>query len=304
MCRFEVNHERHTTWVCTTDVCWTVLLVTPYAWAIAPESTKERVRPFYIKTNLQRWKFHTETKIRTFEPNCQKENLNRCPCQSGCPSGCPCPEYFCPMTTTALTTTMATSTTTSSKQKTDILVLSTYNKLNVPIITNGSGKDERDFSFVLEQCTEVHGSCSLTWQNRHFIFGGYNQKTQISMVDDCTLKLVAELAFNHYYGGCANVDDRLIYLCFSRESGDYKKCRYSSSPLGDFEQISDSNHIHRSTRIAADKCKFHIIITVINSYLDDILAVGSYSPNSVKAEVLNTNRNVWSVIQDYPYVSG
>ena len=49
---------------------------------------------------------------------------------------------------------------------------------------------------------------------------------------------------------------------------------------------------------------FTLLTTVINTYLDNILAVGSYSPNNVKAEVLNTNRNVWSVIQDYPYVSG
>ena len=79
------------------------------------------------------------------------------------------------------------------------------------------------------------------------------------MIDDCTLKLVGQLAFNHHKGGCANVDDRLIYLCFNYESDDKKKCRYSSSPLGEFEQISDSNHEHAYTRIAADKCKFHII---------------------------------------------
>ena len=184
-------------------------------------------------------KFFKQTKIRVVELNRQKENLNRCPCQSGCPNGCPCPEYTCPATTT------------------DILVLSTYKSQNVPIITNGSGKDERNFSFVLEQGTEVYHSCSLTWENRHFIFGGNNEKTQISMVDECKLKLVGQLAFNHYFGGCANVDDRLIYLCFNSDnSEDYKKCRYSISPLGEFQQISDSNHQHSFTRIAADKCKF------------------------------------------------
>ena len=146
----------------------------------------------------------------------------------------------------------------------------------------------------------------MTWQNRHLIFGGNNEKTQISMIDDCTLKLVGQLAFNHYYGGCANVDDRLIYLCFSSDSlDDTKKCRYSTTPLGEFQQISDSNHEHRYTRVAADKCKFRVIFrgSKLISYLDDILAVGDGSSNSVKAEVLNTNRNVWSVIQDYPYVS-
>ena len=89
---------------------------------------------------------------------------------------------------------------------------------------------------------------------------------QISMVDDCTLKRVGQLAFNHIRGGCANVADRLIYLCFNVEtniiSDEYKKCRYSTSPLGDFDQISDSNHYHAITRIAADKCKIQFIDNV------------------------------------------
>ena len=133
--------------------------------------------------------------------------------------------------------------------------------------------------------------------------------TQISMVDECTLKAVGQLAFNHWYGGCANVNNRLIYLCFnSLDSDDYKKCRYSTSPLGEFKQISDSIHNHRLTRIAADECKFHIIQDGYNliSYLDQILAVGYSSEPTVqpiKAEVLNTNNNVWLGIEDYPYVS-
>ena len=78
--------------------------------------------------------------------------------------------------------------------------------------------------------------------------------------DRCRLRLVGKLEFNFNVGACANVDNRLIYLCFNTSnSDDKKKCRYSTSPLGEFEQISDSNHEHGYTRIAADKCKFHII---------------------------------------------
>ena len=83
--------------------------------------------------------------------------------------------------------------------------------------------------------------------------------TQISMVDDCTLKLVGQLEFIYRYGACASVDDRLIYLCFTNDSGSFRKCRYSTSPLGEFQQISDSNHDHFMTRIAADKSKFYFI---------------------------------------------
>ena len=125
------------------------------------------------------------------------------------------------------------------------------------------------------------------------------------MVDDCTLKLVGQLAFNHHFGGCATVDNRLVYLCFNSDwENDKNKCRYSTSPLGEFEKISDSNHKHSFTRIAAEKSKFYIFQHIFNFFLDQILAVGSYYPNNVKTEVLNTNGNVWSVVQDYPFLSG
>ena len=130
------------------------------------------------------------------------------------------------------------------------------------------------------------------------------------MVDDCSLKLVGQLAFKHFYGSCANVDDRLVYLCFNADnSADYphefEKCRYSTSPLGEFLEINDSNNAHRYSRIATDNCKFLIFDNDYKSisYLDEILAVGSYAPANKKAEVLTINGNVWSEIQDYPNVS-
>ena len=207
-------------------------------------------------------------------------------------NGCPCPEYTCP-----------------PKQKPDILVLDSNSALNVPIIINGSGKEDRDFFFEFENGTEVYRSCGLTFQNRHFIFGGRNEKTQVAMVEDCTLKLIGKLSFNHDFGACTNVYDRFIYLCFNDKTDDHKKCRYSSSPTGSF-QVTDSNYAHRFTRIAADQCKFEVLYPGFKliSCSDDILAVGSWSSNvhaeNVKAEVLNTNHNVWTIIQDYPFVSG
>ena len=37
---------------------------------------------------------------------------------------------------------------------------------------------------------------------------------KMSKIDDCELKSVGELPFNHYYGGC-NTFDFGIMLCFS-----------------------------------------------------------------------------------------
>ena len=45
------------------------------------------------------------------------ENIMHCPCQPGCPSGCPCPNYdgcISPTTTTSTTATTSTSTTTTT----------------------------------------------------------------------------------------------------------------------------------------------------------------------------------------------
>ena len=42
----------------------------------------------------------------------------------------------------------------------------------------------------------------------------------------------------------------------------------------------------------------------IDSFSDDVLAVGSGSPSHKKAEVLNTERDTWSKIDDYPYDKG
>ena len=41
----------------------------------------------------------------------------------------------------------------------------------------------------------------------------------------------------------------------------------------------------------------------IDSFSDDVLAVGSYLSHK-KAEVLNTERDTWSKIDDYPYDKG
>ena len=79
------------------------------------------------------------------------------------------------------------------------------------------------------------------------------------MVQDCTLKLVGQLEFDFYYGGCANVENRMLYLCFNNGLTDNQNCRYSDNPLGVFQQSSESNHDHRFIRIAADKCKFYVL---------------------------------------------
>ena len=124
------------------------------------------------------------------------------------------------------------------------------------MLTNAFGKDDRDVNFVIDDGIEIYKSCSLTWRGEHFVFGDHNKRNQIAKIIGCQLKSVGELPFSHYYGGCANMADSRVYLCFNvYGSSDYKKCRVANSPLGQFEETTQSYERHRYTRVAASESK-------------------------------------------------
>ena len=162
------------------------------------------------------------------------------------------------------TTTASTTTTTSAFINTDILILNARQSFNVPVLTNASGKDDRDLNFVIDDGVEVYGSCSLTWRGEHFVFGGWNKRNQIAKIIGCELKSVGELPFSHYNGGCAKMADNRLYLCFnSNDSSDYQKCRVANSPLSQFEETTRSYETHTETRIAASESKYLFNFTCI-----------------------------------------
>ena len=165
------------------------------------------------------------------------ENTSRCPCQSKCPGGCPCPEYEC--------------------ERTEVLILSTQNAANMPVLTNSAGREDKNFNFVIDELTEVIYSCSLTWENEFYVFGGGSKKTQISKVTSCRLSRIGQLAFEHKYGDCVNVASKKVVLCFNvASSGDHKKCREASSPTGAFSEMTLSQYEHAETRIATNDGEF------------------------------------------------
>ena len=43
--------------------------------------------------------------------------------------------------------------------------------------------------------TTPHKSCSLTFQNKAYVFGGYQNGKQISRLDGCSLEKIGELSF-------------------------------------------------------------------------------------------------------------
>jgi len=216
-----------------------------------------------------------------------EQGIEGCPCQSGCPLGCPC-ENYCSDSTTASTTSTTVQSTTTVADLSAVLILSTFKAANVPVLIDAAASEDNDFNFEIDEWSEVDRSCSLTWQNELYVFGGRSRKTQISKVKSCRLEPVGQLAFEHDYGSCVSVAADKVVLCFNYQSGDYKKCRMASSPTGAFSEMSLSIYSHKATRIATDD--------------EFIIAVGSYNDNH-KTELLNVDGNNWSIASDYPFAS-
>ena len=70
----------------------------------------------------------------------------------------------------------------------EVLILSTDKAESVPVLTNAAGREDKDFNFEIDKEAEVFYSCSLTWQNELYVFGGRPKKTQISKVQSCQLE--------------------------------------------------------------------------------------------------------------------
>ena len=168
------------------------------------------------------------------------DNLLQCPCQSGCPFGCPCPDYICPV------------------PNTEVLILSTRKPKNRPIIINSSGRNDQDFYFEFEAKAEVLHSCSIFWQNQHYVFGGQHEKRQVLKIVNCQLTSVGKLDFDFNNGGCATTPQEQIYLCFDEKNSN--TCWSGKTPTGKFNKIDDSLFPHKWTRIAAGQCNVWVLV--------------------------------------------
>ena len=104
-------------------------------------------------------------------------------------------------------------------------------------------------NFEFGKDTEVFRSCSLQWQNQYYVFGGYNKKRQVSMVNGNRLEQKATLDFEFKEGTCSILNQNILVLCFDWDEA--KMCRQSNNPLGSFKKLPSSNYDHRRIRIAS-----------------------------------------------------
>ena len=94
---------------------------------------------------------------------------------------------------------------------------------------------------------EVYRSCGVTFQDKHYIFGGETKKDQILQINDCDLISIGNTPFNHNFGACGSSNE-VIILCF--EAYDAKLCRQAPSPSGPWTEMAKSAYIHSGISIA------------------------------------------------------
>ena len=120
---------------------------------------------------------------------------------------------------------------------------------------HGGLKTVVEHSFDFGIGTEVEHSCSLQWRNNFYIFGGRNQKRQLSMINRVNNRLERKgsLDFDFHMGGCTVLNQTTFVLCFDLKEKDV--CRQSSNSLGSipgsFTELPKSNYEHRLAKISS-----------------------------------------------------
>jgi len=189
--------------------------------------------------------------------------------------------------------TMATSTTTALTPTTSptgkaVLMLSTNHvDLEAMVISlNGEVDDDLNFTYDLKN-TEFTGSCAAALFDRMLVFGGFDQKRQMSEVLDCKLTRIGDLDFDFQYGGC-NTFPFGIMLCFADK--DDKECHSFDGKTFKTEPSSKFSHAY---------------VYALGSYRKSPFVTGhGSSTNGLKTEILNYKAGYWYQADDYPFSDG
>ena len=121
---------------------------------------------------------------------------------------------------------------------------------------NERGNQQEVACFEKEGSTDAFYSCGINWQNRLYIFGGWFQRRQISLLSGRKLNRISSLTFDHASSGCSVMGDE-IYLCFNAGSwSDSKVCRKTTGPLEAFSKVLSSNFDHFGIQISSSNSKF------------------------------------------------
>ena len=152
----------------------------------------------------------------------------------------------------------------------------------------------------------VYGSCGVTYANNFYFYGGeHDYKRQVLQLVDCVLKPLRPLVWDHIHGACGSSNGQIV-LCFDYKWESTRKCHRATNPHGPFRRTEYSMFDHRYTALATsygNSLMLPYFKTKFN-FLDGFLAVGSYSPDNVKAELFNFETGSWTEVADYPFSNG
>ena len=146
-----------------------------------------------------------------------------------------------------------------------VLVLNSNLGWKPVMIINSAGEQKELSCFERGARTEAFYSCSINWKNQFHLFGGLRDKRQISRLNGYRLERIGTLDFDHKWGACSVMANKLIFLCFSFESGNSKRCWWSIGPLGTFTEITPANHDHRGTQTSCSESKSSCEIHYLNT---------------------------------------
>ena len=222
-------------------------------------------------------------------PTKYEEEIANCPCAEKCPIGCPCPNKsdYC--------------TDYEIDAKHHLLVLSTFDLANVPMLLDSNGNAQPGLEFEYENYASVYGSCSFTHNGKHYVVGGHSSDhrsyTQISTIQGCNLRRSEyQLPFYFSYGACLSIErqsDNYILLCFPSNDGgtsdDQTKCWRWNGDENDesFAKVTPSKYKHK--------------YTALSNYKGVPLAVGGWHSNTNQVESLQATG--WSKEAHYYFKS-
>ena len=88
---------------------------------------------------------------------------------------------------------------------------------NRPLLFDNTGREIPGLKFELDKYSEAHGSCLAIYRGVAYLFGGVEQKRQISRLNGCQFDRIGSTQFDFTYGSCGLFFEELtdfILLCF------------------------------------------------------------------------------------------
>ena len=97
------------------------------------------------------------------------------------------------------------------------MILNSFSPNTDPIMMTSDGETLLDTSFEMTEYVEAHGSCMTSLNGIMYMFGGVQQKRQLSRLEGCEFDRIGSTQFDFSYGACGTFVENgkeFALLCF------------------------------------------------------------------------------------------